>query len=138
MKKKLKKLVYLSMTVGCILATNMNVFAGGTPFSFTVQKGKAPQQTAEVRKADNERNSYITFGPMMYSTKDPCVLGLRVRTSGGTAVTGYKTYRNAVKSDKRPHLSGSPAKKGTRCVLRGQVDSASGATAISVNGLWVP
>jgi len=120
------------------VVSNMNVFAGGSPISFTVKKGKGTKQTTAVAKADNERNSYITLQPMIYSTKAPCILGLRVRTSGGSAVTDYKTYRTAVKRDKRPHLPTSTAKKGTKCVLRGQVDSVSGATAITVSGLWAP
>lgn len=138
MKKKLKRLICLGMAIGCILAVNVNVFAAGSPVNFTVEKNKGTKQTSSVKKADNERNSYITIDYMMYSTKDPCVAGLRVRKTDGTAVTAYKTYRGSVKSDKRPHLSGVTAKKDTKCVLKGQVDSTSGATVITVKGQWVP
>lgn len=138
MKKRLKKIACLGMAVACILSANVNVFAAGKPLEFILEKNKGTSSTSAVAKADNEKNSYITINYMSYSTKDPCIAGLRVRKTNGTAVTDYKTYRTSVKSDKRPHLAGVGAKKGTACVLRGQVDSSSGATVIGVHGLWLP
>lgn len=137
-KAKMRKAYCLMFLVFSLICVNTTVFAYGTSYKFTVVKGEGVEKSDVVYKNDAERNAYQTIEDVMWNPPDPYLFGSRVRTSGGTSLTDYKTYYKVVKSDQRPYLSGTPAYKGLGCKLHAQVDSYSRSGVITVSGVWTP
>lgn len=132
--KTKKKFVAFAIAAITIISQCIPALAATGNFDFYMQKGGPASVSSSVIKSDSEQRAYVTPTDGVLDGGD--VFGFRVRTSGGSMATEYKTWTSFTRGTLNYTVLTGVA--GNYYRLYGQIDSSSAWNLQHVEGRWTP